>query len=82
MTKKQKFPYLLGSKWTAQQKVDGWRHFQVVNRKNQGKWVYAEMVAACDPQVRFWLNANVVHADCWWDAGWETFAELQSTDGY
>jgi tryptophan-rich hypothetical protein len=51
MTKKQKFPYLLGSKWTAQQKVDGWRHFQVVNRKNQGKWVYAEMVAACDPQV-------------------------------
>lgn len=53
MQKKQKFPYLVGSKWTAQQKVDGWRHFQVVNRKNQGKWVFAEMVAACDPLVRF-----------------------------
>jgi len=49
MQRKQKFPYLVGSKWTAQQKVDGWRHFQVVNRKNQGRWVFAEMVAACDP---------------------------------
>ena len=60
MTKKQKFPYLLGSKWTAQQKVDGWRHFQVVNRKNQGKWVYAELASACDPSVRFWLNAKLL----------------------
>ncbi|MDE5079009.1 MAG: TIGR02450 family Trp-rich protein, partial [Trichodesmium sp. St2_bin6] len=45
MPKKQKFPYLLGSKWTATQKTWGWRHFQVVNRKNQGQWVFAEMVA-------------------------------------
>ncbi|MGB6297497.1 MAG: TIGR02450 family Trp-rich protein, partial [Rivularia sp. (in: cyanobacteria)] len=35
MAKKQKFPYLLGSKWTSSQKIDGWRHFQVINRKNQ-----------------------------------------------
>jgi len=60
MQRKQKFPYLVGSKWTAQQKVDGWRHFQVVNRKNQGRWVFAEMVAACDPNIRFWLNAKLL----------------------
>ena len=47
--RKQKFPYLVGSKWTAIQKTWGWRHFQVVNRKNQEKWVFAEMVASCDP---------------------------------
>ena len=45
MPKKQKFPHLVGSKWTAKQKTWGWRHFQVVNRKNQGDMVFAEMVA-------------------------------------
>ncbi|MEM9503923.1 MAG: TIGR02450 family Trp-rich protein, partial [Cyanobacteria bacterium P01_E01_bin.43] len=44
MAKKQKFPHLIGSKWTAQQKTFGWRHFHVVNRKNQDGLVFAEMV--------------------------------------
>ncbi|MGB3570897.1 MAG: TIGR02450 family Trp-rich protein, partial [Phormidesmis sp.] len=30
-TAKKKFPHLVGSKWTAQQKTMGWRHFHVVN---------------------------------------------------
>lgn len=76
MQKKQKFPYLIGSKWTAQQKVDGWRHFQVVNRKNQGKWVFAEMVAACDPLVRFWLNAKLLKNPSQWQAGWQSLQEI------
>jgi tryptophan-rich hypothetical protein len=66
--KKQRFPYLVGSKWTAHQKTWGWRHFQVVNRKNQGKWVFAEMVAACDPNVRFWLNAQQLKDRSLWQA--------------
>ncbi|MEM1427118.1 MAG: TIGR02450 family Trp-rich protein, partial [Cyanobacteria bacterium P01_H01_bin.130] len=60
MAKKQKFPHLLGSKWTACQKTFGWRHFQVVNRKNQGAWVYAELVSSCDRSVRFWVNAKTL----------------------
>ncbi len=40
------------------QKTWGWRHFQVVNRQNRGQWVFAELVASCDPTVRFWINAN------------------------
>jgi tryptophan-rich hypothetical protein len=48
MPRKQKFPHLVQSKWTAQQKTWGWRHFQVVDRKDEGKWVFAEIVAACD----------------------------------
>ena len=35
MPKKQKFPHLLGSKWTACEATFGWRHFAVVNRKNE-----------------------------------------------
>lgn len=78
MPKKQKFPYLVGSKWTAQQTTMGWRHFQVVNRKNQGKWVFAEMVAACDPQVRFWLNATLLKDRSAWMAGWQSLQESRA----
>lgn len=78
--KKQKFPYLLGSKWTAQQQVDGWRHFEVVNRKNQGKWVYAEMVASCDPSVRFWINAKILQDRSQWESGWLSLDEIQAIE--
>ncbi|NEQ33361.1 MAG: TIGR02450 family Trp-rich protein [Leptolyngbya sp. SIO4C5] len=80
MPKKQKFPHLVGSKWTAQQKVSGWRHFQVVNRKNQGEWVFAELVASCDPEVRFWLNAKLLKNRSLWLAGWQTLQEMVSAE--
>ncbi len=80
MQKKQKFPYLVGSKWTAQQKVDGWRHFQVVNRKNQGQWVFAEIVAACDPTVRFWLNAKQLKDSALWQTGWQSLQEQEEIE--
>ncbi|VEP17745.1 conserved hypothetical protein [Hyella patelloides LEGE 07179] len=78
--KKQKFPHLLGSKWTAQQKTWGWRHFQIVNRKNQGKWVFAEMVASCDPQTRFWINAEQLKDDSLWNPGWKPLKEIQQAE--
>ena len=77
---KQKFPFLLGSKWTAKQKTWGWRHFQVINRKNQGKWVFAEMVASCDPQTRFWLNAIQLKDDSLWLPGWKTTQEIKKLE--
>ncbi|XWK88714.1 MAG: TIGR02450 family Trp-rich protein [Phormidium sp.] len=80
MTKKQKFPHLVGSKWTALQKTWGWRHFQVVNRKNQGEWVFAEMVASCDPNVRFWINAKALKDRTMWQAGWQTLQEIQNIE--
>lgn len=80
MAKKQKFPHLLGSKWTAKQETLGWRHFQVANRKNQGEWVFAEMVASCDRQVRFWINAKQLKNRDLWEAGWKPLRQ-QSHDG-
>jgi tryptophan-rich hypothetical protein len=76
MPKKQKFPHLVGSKWTALESTFGWRHFQVVNRKNQGEWVYAELVSSCDTQVRFWINAQILRDQRRWKAGWRTLQEL------
>lgn len=77
MAKKQKFPYLLASKWTACQKTLGWRHFQVINRKNEGEWVFAEMVASCDQNARFWINAKQLKDRNLWIPGWKTLAEIR-----
>ncbi|MDA0673380.1 MAG: TIGR02450 family Trp-rich protein [Cyanobacteria bacterium] len=78
MAKKQKFPHLLGSKWTAQEKTLGWRHFRVINRKNQGAMVFAELVAACDPEVRLWINAKTLKNHRLWQAGWQSLQEQAS----
>lgn len=77
MGQKIKFPYLVGSKWTARQTTWGWRHFQVLNRKNEGKWVFAEMISSCDPSVRFWINAHQLKERHLWQAGWQTLAEME-----
>ena len=80
MAKKQKLPHLLGSKCTACQRTFGWRHFQVVNRKNQGAWVYAELVSSCDRTVRFWINAKVLKDKTQWQPGWTPLNELAVVD--
>jgi tryptophan-rich hypothetical protein len=76
MKNKQKFPYLLGSKWTSQHKTWGWQHFQVINRRNQGEWVFAELVACCDSGVRFWVNAKQLKDRSLWQAGWRPLRPL------
>lgn len=78
MANKQKFPHLLGSKWTAVQKTWGWRHFQVINRKNEGKWVFAEMISSCDESVRFWINAHQLKDSNLWLPGWKTLDFLEN----
>jgi tryptophan-rich hypothetical protein len=72
---KQKFPHLVGSKWTAQEKTFGWRHFRVVNRQAEGKLIFAELVAACDPSARFWVSAQTLQNKKLWQPGWKSLAE-------
>ncbi|MFT0814202.1 TIGR02450 family Trp-rich protein [Synechococcus sp. OH20] len=68
---KQRFPHLLGSKWTSVQPVMGWRHFQVTARQEgQGGLVFAELRAVCDPQVRLWVNAATLKNRDLWQPGW------------
>lgn len=73
-----RFPHLVGSKWTACQTTWGWRHFQVTARQDEGRTVFAQMVASCDPQTRFWLNAEQLKDPQLWEAGWKTLAEMRN----
>lgn len=70
----QKFPHLLGSQWTACQETWGWRHFRVINRRQPGKWVFAELVSCCDPQTRFWINAQQLQDKRLWRPGLQPLA--------
>lgn len=75
MSRKQRFPHLVGSKWTAQKDIFGWRHFQVIDRKDLGALVFAEVAATCDPNIRFWTNARVLQDDEIWLAGWQSITQ-------
>jgi tryptophan-rich hypothetical protein len=76
--KRQKYPHLLGSKWTAQETTFGWCHFQVVGRKQANNLVFAELVAACDPTVRFWLTAKSLKDRRCWQPGWKSLTGRRS----
>lgn len=76
MAKRQKYPHLLGSQWTARQSTLGWRHFRVINRKSQGQHLFAEIVAACAPDVRLWINARSLFDRDLWLPGWQTREQL------
>ncbi len=73
--KKSKYPFLMGSKWTAKESTFGWRHFEVVSRKNQGGMVFAELVSSCDPSVSFWVNAKTLRDRQLWHPAWKSLAE-------
>ncbi|MEM1311612.1 MAG: TIGR02450 family Trp-rich protein, partial [Cyanobacteria bacterium P01_H01_bin.153] len=47
------------------------------NRKNENGLVFAEMVAACAPEVRFWINAKGLKNRQTWTAGWQSLQEEQ-----
>ncbi|MEN9245463.1 MAG: TIGR02450 family Trp-rich protein [Thermostichales cyanobacterium SRBZ-1_bins_19] len=68
--RKQKFPHLLASKWTAVQAVMGWRHFIVCNRQERQGTVFAELQSVCHPQTRLWINAAMLKNRHLWQPGW------------
>ncbi len=48
--------------------------------QNRGQWVFAELVASCDPTVRFWINAKQLQDANLWQSGWQTLTEMNQPD--
>ncbi|KAI5072390.1 hypothetical protein GOP47_0012496 [Adiantum capillus-veneris] len=63
-------PRIVGSKWTAMEKTFGWRHFEVACKQKGGRDWFLELVATCDPETRFWLNAKNLKDREMWSMGW------------
>lgn len=62
---------IIGSKWTAMETTFGWRHFEVISKQKGGNknW-FLELVATCDQNTRFWLNAQNLKDRERWSMGW------------
>ncbi|MCO5611233.1 hypothetical protein L7F22_065484 [Adiantum nelumboides] len=63
-------PRIVGSKWTAMEQTFGWRHFEVASKQKEGKDWFLELVATCDVDTRFWLNAKNLKEREMWSMGW------------
>jgi len=63
----------------SQQKVDGWRHFQVVNRKIRVGGCLRKWLLPVIPI--FWLNAKLLKNRSQWQAGWQSLQEIEEIEG-
>eukprot|EP00898_Chlorokybus_atmophyticus_P002206 jgi/Chlat1/2987/Chrsp2S04705 len=70
--------HLIGSKWTAEERTFGWRHFRVASMRKHGKAVFVEMVSCCDETSRFWLNTTNLKDRLQWTMGWKQKSEMDN----
>jgi tryptophan-rich hypothetical protein len=75
-----RYRHLLGSRWTSVQAQWGWRHFQVRQCQDRRRGVvFAELEAICNPQVRFWVNAELLQDRTLWSPGWLPIQDTSSS---
>jgi len=71
---------ILGSKWTTMERTFGWRHFRAVQKKREGSATYVLLVATCDEQTQFWVDAKNLKDRSLFAAGWLQKSELSSLE--
>ena len=60
--------HLENSKWTAVQKINGWRHYEVVNIFKNDKKV--EMFSVCDKKIKIFASFSELKNKKKWISGW------------
>ena len=66
-----KISKLENSKWTSLKKLNGWKHYEVinVNRKNNE----IELFAVCEKEIRVIIKIDDLQNKQIWKRGWENF---------
>tara|TARA_A100001015_G_C14891367_1_gene672549 strand:- start:903 stop:1127 length:225 start_codon:yes stop_codon:yes gene_type:complete len=59
---------LQGSKWTSLKKLNGWRHYEVININKKEDSI--ELFAICDSDERAFINKNELKNKEIWKRGW------------
>ena len=59
---------LQGSKWTSLKKLNGWRHYEVININKKEDSI--ELFAICDNDERAFINKNELKNKEIWKRGW------------
>ena len=59
------------SKWTSLKKLNGWRHYEVINIDNKNNQI--ELFAVCENKIRVIVNKKDLKNNQIWKRGWEDF---------
>lgn len=61
---------VVGGKWTSDEEVEGWRHFEVVTVEGRGRARVVELAATCDPRRRVKVPLAALARRDGWSPGW------------
>ena len=59
------------SKWTSLKKLNGWRHYEVINIDNKNNQI--ELFAVCEKEIRVIVKRDDLQNKHIWKRGWEDF---------
>ena len=59
---------LINSKWTSVDKVEGWRHFEVVDVIKKDKTL--KLMSVCNQSVNFIVSFQEINNSSKWLPGW------------
>ena len=57
------------SKWTSLKKLNGWRHYEVINIDNKNNQI--ELFAVCENGIRIIVNKEDLKNNQIWKRGWD-----------
>ena len=59
------------SKWTSLKKLNGWKHYEVININKKNNQI--ELFAVCEKEIRVIVNWEDLQNKQIWKRGWEGF---------
>ncbi|RPG61472.1 MAG: TIGR02450 family Trp-rich protein [Flavobacteriaceae bacterium TMED238] len=57
------------SKWTSLKKLNGWRHYEVININSKNNQI--ELFAICENEIRVIVNKEDLKNNQIWKRGWD-----------
>ena len=66
-----KISKLENSKWTSLIKLNGWKHYEVININKKNNQI--ELFAVCENKIRVIVQREVLQNKQIWKRGWEDF---------
>ena len=66
-----KISKLENSKWTSLKKLNGWKHYEVININKKNNQI--ELFAVCEKEIRVIVQIEDLQNKQIWKRGWEDF---------
>ena len=66
-----KISKLENSKWTSLKKLNGWKHYEVININKKSNQI--ELFAVCEKEIRIIVKRDDLQNKQIWKRGWEDF---------